>query len=369
MESLPRAPQLAEWTAEHLRREVVGKLPVGTRLPSVRALAQRLGVSVPTLRAAQGLLAKEGWLAVRHGSGVYVADRRRSLRIGILSELELLDPRISPHFRAVAVGIRACCAERGLATQLYVGHAEPGLGRSDEPTCPQFWSDVKDGKLAGAVILDTPATDPWYFRLQYCPIPLVGGLTNFEVEVDFEGVTAAAVRRLAEQGCQRLGLLSWHSTEPFLAAVKAAGVSTCDAWIRTDLDPAVRGAGWEEFREIWASHSGRPDGLVILDDMLFADAQLAIFELGVRIPQDLRIATLVNRDASPPVRLPVTAIEVDPVERANGLVEMLEQRLRGELAQPVTRRLSFRELELQPGEEARSMEQGARSKARECVNA
>ncbi len=369
---IPPAKRRHEEVADRLRGMIGTSLHPGDRLPTVRELMADFGVSMTSLRAAQAVLAHEGLIDIRHGSGATVVERPESTnprRIGILSELELLDPRISPHFRATAAGIRACCAERGLETQLYVGHAEPGHGRSDEPTCPQFWSDIKEGKLAGAVILDTPATEAWYCRLQNCSIPMVGALTNYEANVDFEGITATAVRSLAEQGCRNLGLLTWHSTEPFLTAVKAAGVSTCDAWIRSDLDPAVRGTGWEEFREIWASRNGRPDGLVILDDMLYADAQLAILELGVQIPQDLRIATLVNRDASPPVRLPVTAFEIDPTERANMLVDMLEQRMRGEPMPPVTHHLSFRQLELQPGEEARSTEQGARSRECESVRA
>lgn len=50
-----------------------GRYPGGRRLPSVRRLAGALGVHRDTARGAYGRLAREGWVRVRPGSGVYVA--------------------------------------------------------------------------------------------------------------------------------------------------------------------------------------------------------------------------------------------------------------------------------------------------------
>ena len=52
-----------------------GRLPAGTALPSSRALAQDLGIARNTVAEAYGQLVAEGWLAARHGSGTWVADR------------------------------------------------------------------------------------------------------------------------------------------------------------------------------------------------------------------------------------------------------------------------------------------------------
>jgi len=51
------------------------------------------------------------------------------------------------------------------------------------------------------------------------------------------------------------------------------GLTPCDDWIRADRDPGIRVAGREEFRDIWASRAGRPDGLVILGDMHLRESQ------------------------------------------------------------------------------------------------
>src|SRR5436309_11514983 len=60
---------------EHGLRDAIwqGRLTAGARLPSTRALAERLGLSRGTVVAAYDQLAVEGYLSIRHGSGTRVA--------------------------------------------------------------------------------------------------------------------------------------------------------------------------------------------------------------------------------------------------------------------------------------------------------
>jgi GntR family transcriptional regulator/MocR family aminotransferase len=81
---LPRYRKIAE----DLRLAIAaGKLPRGARLPASRVLAQQLGVSRNTVLAAYEVLAAEGVIAGRTGSGTVVRsapamkmDTRRLLR-------------------------------------------------------------------------------------------------------------------------------------------------------------------------------------------------------------------------------------------------------------------------------------------------
>jgi GntR family transcriptional regulator / MocR family aminotransferase len=52
-----------------------GRLAQGTALPSSRTLAADLGIARNTVVDAYGQLVAEGWLAARHGSGTWVAER------------------------------------------------------------------------------------------------------------------------------------------------------------------------------------------------------------------------------------------------------------------------------------------------------
>lgn len=64
---------LYEQLYDSIKHEILdGKLPDGTRLPSKRAQAERLGVSVITVENAYAQLLAEGYIAARERSGYYV---------------------------------------------------------------------------------------------------------------------------------------------------------------------------------------------------------------------------------------------------------------------------------------------------------
>ena len=67
--------RLYRQVADQLRQLIAdGEYPVGSRLPAERELAEKLGVSRPTVREALIALEVEGRLRIRVGSGIYVTD-------------------------------------------------------------------------------------------------------------------------------------------------------------------------------------------------------------------------------------------------------------------------------------------------------
>jgi GntR family transcriptional regulator, transcriptional repressor for pyruvate dehydrogenase complex len=81
--ALTKAPRrkLAESVGEQLA-EAVKDLPAGTRVPSERELMKSLGVGRSTVREALNGLALLGLVEIRHGQGVFVAERPREQEIG-----------------------------------------------------------------------------------------------------------------------------------------------------------------------------------------------------------------------------------------------------------------------------------------------
>ncbi len=77
--------------ADQIRGAVLrGELPEGTLLPSIRALARDLRISVITTKRAYDELEQEGFIASVAGKGSFVAERNAELlhesRLGIVEE-------------------------------------------------------------------------------------------------------------------------------------------------------------------------------------------------------------------------------------------------------------------------------------------
>jgi GntR family transcriptional regulator, transcriptional repressor for pyruvate dehydrogenase complex len=110
---IQQAPRkkLAETVAQQIL-DAVRDLPAGTRLPPERELTKQLGVGRSTVREALNGLAMMGVVEIRHGQGVFVAERQiageteRSLPPKEVTD-ELLEAR-----RIVEVELARLAAER-----------------------------------------------------------------------------------------------------------------------------------------------------------------------------------------------------------------------------------------------------------------
>ena len=98
---------------EQIRARIaVGDWAAGKELPSIRALAAALSVSVITIKRAYLDLENEGVIVTRHGKGSFVADVN-----GLASELQ--GEKIDEHLAAAAsLGHQFGISEEELATRL-----------------------------------------------------------------------------------------------------------------------------------------------------------------------------------------------------------------------------------------------------------
>jgi len=328
-------PNLKHRVEARLRQWVRRRQP-GERLPSVRDLMARWRVSAATLRAAQSTLIAEGLIDVRHGSGAYVKSPPDNRWVAVVTELDLLHSGVGRYHREVARHVMAGLADRGYRAELYLGSSQPGELRQT-PSNERFWDDLGHQRIHGTIFLAVPETTAWVSRVAGLSIPAVGAQTEYQPEDHHEAILNQAVALLAERGCRRLALLSWHNKarEYFMrATLSYDDVEICESWMRGDLEPGLRGAGWEGFREIWGGSREKPDGLIVLDDVLFDDAAIAIRELGIAVPEHLQIVTHAVKGMPTHSPLPVTRLEVDPAEDAEWLVRALVARLEGSPVSP-----------------------------------
>lgn len=99
--SVPASTQLAERLKAQILEQ---RLPPGSRLPSERELIDRSGLSRVTVRAAVGVLEKEGWLVRRQGLGTFVSEPvNQELAAGVRTITEvLLESGLTPQVDVLA---------------------------------------------------------------------------------------------------------------------------------------------------------------------------------------------------------------------------------------------------------------------------
>ncbi len=311
-----------EEVAEVLRREVTERHAGGDRLESIADLAARLGTSKNTVLAALNALACEGLVDRRPGCGVFVRERPADRNVvGILVEHDILHPRCSVFWTQLVRELRMYLAAREFTTRLYLGEAPFGEPAPERVSSAHFLEDLADGRLGAVLLVCTRMSPPLRTALAAAGVPVVGDTPEVphRVLIRPNAMVREGVAQLAAQGCRRIALMTWNTAglvDAFRRAMEAAGLPVDPAWVREDLLPESGGAGWEEFREIWFARETRPDGLLIMDDILGRDALAAIRELGIDVPGRLRIVAHATRGAEIPWPDSVVLLERDPAEAA-----------------------------------------------------
>jgi DNA-binding LacI/PurR family transcriptional regulator len=155
----------------------------------------------------------------------------------------------------------------------------------------------------------------------------------------------AGVDHLVEAGCRKLaglfsgaptelpGLGDRHASRIFDQRLAHHGLQSIPGWIVQDAEARLPGSGWQGFRDLWTASHERPDGLLVLDDVLYRDAARAILELDLEVPSQLRIVTHSNRGDDLVHPFPVSLLELDPDEMAAAAAEFVIQSLEGRTAQ------------------------------------
>lgn len=135
--------------------------------------------------------------------------------------------------------------------------------------------------------------------------------------------------------------MSWGQPDQIIAQAQARGLEIKPAWLRYDLEPARPGAGWEEFHSIWAAGAEKPDGLLVTDNVLFADALHALIELHVRVPDELLVVAhgCVGQPFWAP--FPVVRLQVDPAAVAAEMAQLRLDLLATPKLPPRHRRLGY----------------------------
>jgi len=250
-------------------------------------------------------------------------------------------------------------AEQRLTAKVYFVCPPPGKLESD-PTSREFLRDIRQKRFSAVAIIQGMLPEAARELMEQNGVPVVWNSVlaaeRYAVGGDYLQTLREGTRRLLEQECRKIAWLEWdHPQTPRLARDAALqafqsvlsdfGAVARPEWIRGDLHPSLEGAGYEEFREIWTGRSEKPDGLLVMDDVLFQDVVTAIEELRIDVPSQLKVVATANKGTVTCPLFPATRMEVDPAAAGQAVGEMVAQLVRGETPEPRHVAVPFRWVE------------------------
>lgn len=136
-----------------VRELLKGEYPLGSRMPTVRELAERFEVNATTVQRALARLEATGLVTARQGSGIHVEDPALSGEVSLAPALlatELDDPATGKQTLQEFLDVR-----RGLMTSLMVEHRESLIaGGATLMAAAVDLESVPDGDVAGKLAAD-----------------------------------------------------------------------------------------------------------------------------------------------------------------------------------------------------------------------
>ncbi|MBR2837333.1 MAG: GntR family transcriptional regulator [Kiritimatiellae bacterium] len=311
---------LVELTADGIRRAILdGAYAVGEVLPTQGALARALGVSIRVTREALARLAEEGLVSARGRRGTVVlplGTRRWKGRI-----VYLHSPYVgSYHFARFGETLAGELAAAGwLFSSTTVPLPADAADRSVDAFVAAHCRDADLVLVRGCADYAVQAVDA-------CGVPWISLVEK--VDGDFrncKGMAPSSVIHAVPEfalhcrmaGVRRVVAMNLRPQPDIEGRLARAGIAY-ESWIVRPRDPMVlenypQGAMEGMFERYGRAPRDLPDLFLFTDDYLARGALVALVAMGVRVPDDVRVATLVNKGFAPAFPVSLTRSEIDPV--------------------------------------------------------
>jgi DNA-binding LacI/PurR family transcriptional regulator len=217
-------------------------------------------------------------------------------------------------------------------------------------------NEIQAGRVHGIISigLDSEIAD-WIDAQPVAHVAFTGPAC-YTVSLDSEKLVRLATTQLVQQSCRKIAF--WQSAAPlrplmltptstlqsvaFRKSLEQSGLKFQTDRVRYGLDEksvhnarnteSAQEQGYRIAQEVFAAAADSwPDGVVINEDMMTHGALVALANLGVRVGQDVKIATHANCGST--VLLgheeKLTRVEVNPAEVVHAIFGLLETLLQG----------------------------------------
>lgn len=316
--------------------------------PTIRTVAARAGVSIATVsRFLNGSVHINAETEARVRKAIddlgYLPNAAaRGLATNTTMTIALIFPKLSgPFFSELIRGAETEASAAGYHLLIY---SVTGSTAEDEaPTLGSLTTKVDGLILASRGV---PQNDVRDLQRQGTPIVLLGEepgeIAGDSIRPDNAGGAVQMVTHLLEHGYRRIAFIQGPETQTH-AQERLRGY--CDALHACGLPCApeliVSGAfdehsGYAAMQQLLHLRP-RPEAVFAANDQMAIGAMAAIYESGLRIPEDVALAGFDDIEPARYLRPPLTTVHQDMTRQGQLAVQMLLARIQGSEAPPETR--------------------------------
>ena len=319
---------LVELTVAGIRRAILdGAYAAGEALPTQVEMAEALGVSIRVTREALAKLAEAGLVSARGRRGTVVlppGTRKWKGRI-----VYLHSPYIgSYHFARFGETLAGKLTTAGWLFSSVTVPLPTDVAKLSA-TEAIVAANCRDADL----VLVRGCLDYAADEIDACGIPWIALVDGADGDFkNYKGVAPSMAMQCVSEfvlhcrqaGVKRIVAMNLRPQPDLEEGLGRADIAY-ESWIVAPYDLNVlesypQSAMDAMLKRFAASGSGTrprrvelPDLFVFTDDYLARGALTALLALGIRVPQDVRVATLANKGFAPAFPVSLTRFEIDPV--------------------------------------------------------
>ena len=328
------------------------------KFPTIAQLASQLGASSATISDALGELEQRKIVQRVRGVGVFVAPARQTRVALVCNSHFLLGTEHSPFYDLL---IKSASQRAHAQNEEFSYHLTLPAAADDKALPDDFKESVRQGEVQGTIGVGINRESRAWLQENEVPTVTYASGGEIGVTINHEAVARLAVHHLASQGCRDI---AYWAHQPYQLAVTPAmqrfmgrslqayrdalgevGLSyrhelvhdpTAIAPIGSTSEITLQKQGYDVATRVFGASKARPDGVVIINDVLAAGALAALRRFKVAPGEDVQIASHSN--AGSPTLLgyedEIARLEIDPQQVIESLFGLLDSAMAGQTPDP-----------------------------------
>lgn len=334
-------------TAALRQRLLRGEYKPGELLPTTQELAAGFATSVYTVQKAMAPLVREGLVERRRNLGTVARHNPAVLTCaGIYAGAALFDEWEYAFRRELYRQLQRQLGEQDVRTTLF-----PDIRPRDERVWPlrEMVRAVETREIQALFVVGSdPVTTPWLKALPVTSSFVSSNETLCPVGFDHAQMLRLALGKLRDRGCKSVAIISairvpsdvhhpyFRFYDTFVSAINDTGLCARDDWVITPSEHVSdhERYGYEAVHRLRQA-SEQPDGLLVYPDTSARGAMLALLELGVRVPEELKVVCHRNTGVHWTCPLPVSWVESDTARCAAEMIRQVRRQKAGQAIETV----------------------------------